>query len=62
MCREVKCTTCSKSSWVGCGLHLDTVFANIVVDKRCYCGFDSKELTALLAKNEKPGPYPKGAN
>ena len=42
-------------------MHLDAVFANISVDRRCFCGYDAKVLETLLAQKGGPGPYPKGA-
>jgi hypothetical protein len=92
MCREVKCSKCSKASWagvqfplhllecvaipersflishfttfknVGCGMHLDSVFANIRVDQRCFCGYTEKELEVAMTTAGMRGPYPKGAS
>lgn len=42
-------------------MHLDTVFANIKVDQRCFCGYDAKELEVATSKAGVRGPYPKGA-
>jgi hypothetical protein len=42
-------------------MHLDSVFANIAVEKRCFCGYEAAELDALMAKTGGNGPYPKGA-
>ena len=46
---------------IGCGMHLDSVFANIKVDQRCFCGYDAKELEVAMVKTGERGPYPKGA-
>ena len=35
MCRAVKCRTCGKTTWAGCGLHVDQVMARVPQDQRC---------------------------
>ncbi|KAA8573857.1 hypothetical protein MFRU_001g02510 [Monilinia fructicola] len=37
MCRQTSCPTCQKQTWVGCGLHLPSVFSSISADQRCTC-------------------------
>ena len=29
MCRAVRCKTCQKTTWAGCGLHIDQVRARV---------------------------------
>jgi hypothetical protein len=64
MCHETKCPNCGKSSWSGCGQHVESVFRSIPVERRCFCGYKDDELKALMDKaKEDPsykGPYPKG--
>ena len=61
MCWEKKCSKCKKSTWGGCGKHLEMVFRNIPYDKRCWCGYDPAKVNELI-KIEKEkglyGPYP----
>jgi hypothetical protein len=35
MCRAVKCKTCGKTTWAGCGRHIDTVMAAVPKAQRC---------------------------
>lgn len=35
MCKIVLCEFCQRSTWSGCGLHIDAVLAEIPVDQRC---------------------------
>jgi hypothetical protein len=35
MCRRVTCRTCAKSTWAGCGMHVDQVLAGVPGTDRC---------------------------
>lgn len=35
MCSAVKCRTCGKTTWAGCGQHVDQVFARVPKADRC---------------------------
>jgi hypothetical protein len=35
MCRPVPCTTCGKTTWTGCGEHVDQVRATVPADRWC---------------------------
>ena len=35
MCRSVKCRTCGKATWAGCGRHVDQVMAGVPGSQRC---------------------------
>jgi hypothetical protein len=39
MCRRITCPTCSKPSWVGCGLHVESndVLGLVPLLERCQC-------------------------
>ncbi|WP_460863111.1 hypothetical protein [Rhodococcus aerolatus] len=37
MCRAATCSTCSKTTWAGCGQHVDTVMAGVPTSQRCTC-------------------------
>jgi hypothetical protein len=37
MCREIRCTKCSRPSWAGCGAHVEQVLGHVPRDKRCQC-------------------------
>lgn len=50
MCRAVRCRTCGRTTWAGCGLHVDAVMRRVPADQRCdgHDGDDSKGLLARL--------------
>ena len=35
MCRAVPCSTCGKTTWAGCGQHVDQVMRNVPAAQRC---------------------------
>lgn len=35
MCTAVTCTVCAKTTWAGCGLHIDEALAGVPADRRC---------------------------
>lgn len=35
MCRAVKCKTCGKTTWAGCGQHVSQVMASVPAADRC---------------------------
>lgn len=35
MCRAVRCKTCGKTTWAGCGMHVDQVMAGVPQSDRC---------------------------
>ncbi|MGA4670168.1 hypothetical protein ACPCG0_10315 [Propionibacteriaceae bacterium Y1923] len=35
MCRAVTCTSCGKTTWAGCGQHVDQVMKNIPKAQQC---------------------------
>lgn len=37
MCRAVKCRSCNKTTWAGCGNHVDDVMRHIPTSERCRC-------------------------
>jgi hypothetical protein len=37
MCRQVKCSSCGKATYAGCGLHLEQVLAGVPASQRCRC-------------------------
>lgn len=37
MCRQVVCNICKKTTWAGCGQHVDAVVKNVPVENRCKC-------------------------
>lgn len=37
MCRAVACRRCGKTTWAGCGQHVDQVMAGVPRAQRCAC-------------------------
>jgi hypothetical protein len=37
MCRAARCASCGKTTWAGCGAHVDQVMANVRPADRCAC-------------------------
>ncbi|MEX0426726.1 hypothetical protein AB3X52_03765 [Nocardioides sp. DS6] len=35
MCRPVRCKTCQKTTWAGCGQHVAAVKASVPADQWC---------------------------
>ena len=35
MCRAVRCKTCGRTTWAGCGQHVQQVMAHVPHDERC---------------------------
>lgn len=35
MCRAVTCKTCGKTTWAGCGEHVDQVMKKVPAGQRC---------------------------
>lgn len=35
MCRPVTCDVCGKTTWAGCGQHIDSVKAGVPADQWC---------------------------
>lgn len=40
MCRPVSCKKCNKTTWAGCGQHVDEVMANVPRAQQCTCSPD----------------------
>ena len=37
MCHRVKCPTCGKPTFAGCGAHIEQVLGDVPVKDRCNC-------------------------
>lgn len=37
MCRPVTCKKCNKTTWAGCGQHVDEVMADVPAANQCTC-------------------------
>ena len=50
MCRAVNCKICGKTTWAGCGQHVDQVMANVPRANRC-AGHSEAEKQAASASS-----------
>lgn len=37
MCRPAECPQCGKTTWSGCGRHVDSVMTSVPQSQRCTC-------------------------
>ncbi len=37
MCRQATCKNCGKTTWAGCGQHVDQVMRGVPKDQKCKC-------------------------
>ena len=43
MCFAVKCNNCNKTTWAGCGMHVDSVKKSVPPEEWCECSFWSRK-------------------
>ncbi|GGL45166.1 hypothetical protein H9L10_14295 [Phycicoccus endophyticus] len=41
MCSPIRCHSCGKTTWAGCGMHVDLVMAGVAPEQRCTCRDDA---------------------
>lgn len=46
MCRPVTCNVCGKTTWAGCGMHVDQVMASVPKGDRCKGNHTAEEIRA----------------
>lgn len=49
MCRQVSCKTCGKTTWAGCGQHVDSVMRGVPVRDRCQ-GHEAEPKTGFFSR------------
>lgn len=37
MCRQIRCSTCQKITWAGCGEHIDAALQGVPEAELCTC-------------------------
>lgn len=52
MCMRVKCEKCGKTTWAGCGAHVEQTLAGVPADQLCRCK------DAQAQKPPSAGPKP----
>ncbi|MHA3684094.1 hypothetical protein ACXR2W_07550 [Leucobacter sp. HY1908] len=40
MCSPVRCATCEKTTWAGCGQHIEEALEGVAAADRCTCPRD----------------------
>jgi hypothetical protein len=55
MCSPVRCRTCNKTTWAGCGNHIDAVKACVPAGQWCDGQHSAAEVAAAKAAN--PGIF-----
>ncbi|MFK5635916.1 MULTISPECIES: hypothetical protein [unclassified Ornithinimicrobium] len=46
MCRPVNCNICTKTTWAGCGQHVDQVMSGVPRSNRCQGHSDAEKAAA----------------
>ncbi len=54
MCSRVKCRSCGKVSWSGCGAHVDAVMRGVPESERCRC----RETGVQPPAHQRPAWWP----
>ncbi|WP_022877005.1 hypothetical protein [Glutamicibacter mishrai] len=49
MCRQVQCKICQKTTWAGCGQHVDSVMRGVPGKDRCP-GHDAEPKKGFFAR------------
>lgn len=57
MCRPVTCTVCGKTTWAGCGQHIDQVKAVVPADQWCDGQHTPDELAAARPQGGLGNPF-----
>lgn len=50
MCSPTRCRTCSKTTWTGCGSHVDQVMRRVPKQDRCDCSPRERETGGLFSR------------
>lgn len=53
MCRAVKCQQCGKTTWAGCGAHVQQVMGAVPESERCRCDQQSKDSKSSDGKSAR---------
>ncbi len=49
MCSPVRCSSCGKTTWAGCGQHVDQVKASVPADQWCTCDRSGSTSTGSMS-------------
>lgn len=54
MCRRIKCTTCGRPTYAGCGAHVEQVLADVPPTERCRCRESAEKADETLPTDAQP--------
>lgn len=57
MCRPVNCKVCGKTTWAGCGQHIDAVKATVPASQWCGGQHSQAEKDAAKASGAQSGGF-----
>lgn len=57
MCRAVNCKVCGKTTWAGCGQHIDAVKATVPASQWCGGQHSQAEKDAAKASGAQSGGF-----
>lgn len=55
MCRPVTCSVCGKTTWAGCGQHIDSVKAQVPASQWCPGKHSADEIAQTKSKSGGSG-------
>ena len=50
MCSPARCHNCKKTTWSGCGSHVDQVMRRVPKDQQCTCSADERDTRGAIAR------------
>ena len=50
MCSPTRCHTCKKTTWSGCGSHVQQVMRSVPKQQRCTCSADERDTRGAIAR------------
>ena len=51
MCRTTTCRKCQKTTWAGCGQHVEQTMANVPRSERCSCDPNAPKASKEASKS-----------
>ena len=55
MCQRVRCRTCGRPTWAGCGQHIEQILGDVPPDQRCRCREEKAAARAAGGSSQKVG-------
>lgn len=50
MCSPTRCRNCSKTTWTGCGNHVDQVMRSVPKPQRCDCSAKERDTGGVFSR------------